>query len=78
MHYHKCPECFEKYNCDLDCTLRDAANNLGANFTCALCEGEDHPPPTEEEVQQPLSFQEPAKEPTMTQEDWDRYNGFIR
>ena len=65
MHYHKCPECFEKYNCDQDCTLQDAGNSLGANVVCALCENEDKPTPT-------------APEPSMTPEQWARYNGFIR
>ena len=65
MHYHKCPECLEKYNCDLDCTLRDAGNSLGAEVICDLCAREDKPIST-------------APEPTMTKEDWDRYNGFIK
>jgi len=78
MHYHKCPECLEKYNCDQDCTLRDAGNNLGVNIICPLCEGEDIPTPTTPEP--PTIKEQPSTPPvpSMTPEDWDRYNGFTR
>jgi hypothetical protein len=74
MHYHFCPECKEKYNCEQDCTLRDASNQLGVNIVCHLCEVVDEPP---QEEQTEIIFKvEP--QPVMTPEEWDRYNGFIK
>lgn len=46
IHYHHCPECYEKYPCDLDCTIEPDLSDpichpdkeFGAHCVCSLCE----------------------------------------
>ena len=50
IHYHSCPECYEKYPCDMDCTieadLEDSVCHPGKQFgshcVCPLCENNEY------------------------------------
>lgn len=65
IHLHHCPECYEKYQCDMKCTIESDLEDqitfpgwqFGAHSVCDRCEGKK---------------EQPSKE-------WfDRYNGFTR
>lgn len=44
MHYHHCPECYEKKPCDMNCTiepdLQDGDKEFGAHCVCDECRNE--------------------------------------
>jgi hypothetical protein len=66
IHYHGCPECYEKYSCDMDCTIElDLADSVcypekqfGAYCICNGCNSE-------------------KEDKYKTKEFWLRYNGFM-
>lgn len=68
FHYHSCPECYEKWPCDLGCTIEPDLDDpichpdkiFGAHCVCPLCDNEE------------------VKEELFTPSWWDRYHGFIR
>lgn len=45
-HYHACPECYEHWKCNLDCTiepdLQDGDREFGSHCTCPVCDP-NHP-----------------------------------
>lgn len=64
-HWHHCPECYEKYPCDMDCTIEpdlfDNGREFGAHCICFVCE---------EKAMGEAKYK--------TKEFWLRYNGFIK
>jgi hypothetical protein len=44
MHYHGCPECYEKYPCEMKCSieydLQDGDREFGAYCICDECQKE--------------------------------------
>lgn len=73
MHYHHCPECYEKWPCDFSCTIEydlgDGDREFGAHCICDKCEKIIH----HENI---LKSQDPNK--YKTKEFWDAYNGFVK
>lgn len=65
IHYHSCPECYEKYPCCMKCTLeydlQDGDKKMGAHCICDQCESKQ------------LDIDK-----YKTKEFWLRYNGFIK
>jgi len=63
IHYHGCPECHEKWPCDMDCTIEPDFHDpiyhpdkqFGSYCICFMCE---------------------SKNPTA--EWFDKYNGIIK
>jgi len=47
IHYHHCPSCYEKYQCDMNCTIEPdledttchPGKQFGAHCVCDKCEG---------------------------------------
>jgi hypothetical protein len=70
MHWHHCPECYEQYQCMMECTiepdLEHDGKQYGAHCKCFQCE--------------PLSGRDSVgnKIEEFSQEWWDKYNGIIR
>lgn len=62
-HYHHCPECYEKWKCQMECTIEydlqddqcDPGKQFGSHCICPECDTE-----------------------ALTKEFWNRYNGFIK
>lgn len=69
-HWHSCPECYEKYQCNMACTiepdLQDGDKEFGAHCKCFMCE--------------PLiGYDEVGNKVEEFSKDWwDRYNGIKR
>lgn len=65
MHYHGCPECYEKWPCNMDCTieydLQDGDREYGCYCTCSDCD---------KVIEDNARYQ--------TKEFWDIYNGFTK
>lgn len=65
IHFHHCPECYQKWECQMKCTLEpdleDEGKQFGSHCMCDGCE--------KEIVEQQKYF---------TKEFWLRYNGFIK
>ena len=65
IHLHSCPECYQKYPCDMDCSIEPDLEDpttypgyhFGAHCICDKCEGQKEAP---------------------SQEWFARYNGVIR
>lgn len=63
-HYHSCPECYEKYSCEMKCTIEPdledpvchPGKEFGAHCVCDQCDQSKY----------------------LTKEFWLRYNGFIK
>lgn len=62
LHYHGCPECYEKWECQLDCTIEYDLTDLmsdghkyGSYCTCPSCDTN-----------------------ILTKEFWAKYNGFTK
>jgi hypothetical protein len=70
-HYHSCPECYEKYSCDMDCTIEPdledpiahPGKQFGSHCECASCQK------LERDSHGTVLY---------SKEWWDRYHGFIR
>lgn len=69
IHYHGCPECYEKYSCELKCTiepdLEDSVSYPGKQFG-AYCICDD------------CKLKNQEQDRYSTKEFWDRYNGFVK
>lgn len=68
MHYHSCPECYEKWQCSWDCTIEpdltdmyDDGREFGSHCTCPDCD---------KALEDNKKYQ--------TKEFWDIYNGFTK
>jgi hypothetical protein len=50
IHYHQCPECFEKWPCELDCTIDTDLDDpighpdkkFGSHCVCSLCDKDEY------------------------------------
>lgn len=68
-HYHHCPECYDKHECDMDCTIEPdleddiyhPGKQFGAHCLCPICERKIE-----------------NKTEKLNQEWFDRYNGYKR
>jgi hypothetical protein len=73
MHYHHCPECYEKWQCNFDCTiepdLEDRGRQFGAHCICNSCE---------KEVYYHTVLTTNDEEKYKHKEFWDAYNGFVK
>ncbi len=71
MHYHHCPECYEVYSCDMDCTIEPDLDDpgchpgkeFGAHCECNRCTAQ------EKDSRGVVIF---------SKEWWLRYHGFIK
>jgi len=73
MHYHSCPECYEHWECNFDCTIEldlsdlfkdpfdKSVREFGSHCTCPDCD---------------KTIEDNAK--YQTKEFWDVYNGFVK
>ena len=70
VHWHHCPECYEKFQCMMECTiepdLEEDGKQFGAYCKCFECE----PIPGRDELGRPIE--------TFSKDWWDRYHGFKR
>ena len=62
IHYHSCPECYEKHKCNLNCTiepdLEDNGKQYGSHCACDDCQYKI--------------------DCLKNKEFWDKYNGFTK
>lgn len=67
MHWHGCPECYEKYPCEMKCSieydLQEGDKEFGAYCICDKCAGQ------EKDSRGVVIF---------SREWWLRYHGFIK
>lgn len=69
VHWHHCPECYDSYQCNMECTIEseeDDGRQFGAHCKCFSCE--------------PLVGYDSRgnKVEEFSQDWWDRYNGIKR
>lgn len=78
-HWHSCPECYEKYPCDMDCSIawedEDDGRQFGSYCVCDNCSRESAPKDVESFADW-YKAESQKKNPSKVW--WEFYNGFRR
>lgn len=73
MHYHHCPICYDRWSCELKCTiepdLEENGKEFGAHCTC---------PPCDDMVIHEDIYYSKDEYKYKTKEFWAVYNGFVK
>jgi len=77
IHYHGCPSCYEKFPCNMDCSIayedEDDGRLYGSYYECDDCKRETPPTDQEEFIRW---YKEESQKLKPNRAWWRIYNGY--